>query len=142
MVSYLLEGFVNGPKPAHIGAGSEEDEPQNSHSEIDSSSSATHPCQAANQIHCQSDAVHCKHTENTCSSTHKDSQTGRQADKRQEGPGQPTQTVRTPVVTLSAQRELSLLKMSTSCITNDFSKCRVGRNAYFSSWNYVFFFRI
>lgn len=38
-----LEGLVNGPEPAHVGAGSEEDQPQEGHAEVGGAASATHP---------------------------------------------------------------------------------------------------
>lgn len=46
----LLEGFVDGPEPAHIGTWSKEDEPQDCHAKVGRSATSTHPCQAANQI--------------------------------------------------------------------------------------------
>ena len=43
----LLEGLVDGPEPAHVGAGREEDEPQDGHAEVGRSAASTHPGQAA-----------------------------------------------------------------------------------------------
>ena len=54
----LLEGLVDGPEPAHIGAGSEQNEPQDGHAKVGCSASTTHPCQAANEIHGQCGTVH------------------------------------------------------------------------------------
>lgn len=46
----LLERFVDGPEPAHIGTWREEDEPQEGHAKVSRSSTSTHPRQTANQI--------------------------------------------------------------------------------------------
>lgn len=56
-----LEGFVNGPEPAHVGAGGEEDEPQDGHAEVGRAAASTHPRQAADEINGQSGGVHCQH---------------------------------------------------------------------------------
>ncbi len=55
-----LEGLVDGPEPAHIGAGGEEDEPQDGHAEVCRSAASTHPRQTANQINSQRGAIHCQ----------------------------------------------------------------------------------
>ena len=57
----LLEGLVDGPEPADVRAGSEQDEPQDGHAEVGCPAASTHPCQTANQINCQSGGVHCQH---------------------------------------------------------------------------------
>lgn len=54
----LLEGLVDGPEPAHVGAGSEEDQPQEGHAEVGGTAAATHPRQTANQVNRQSGCVH------------------------------------------------------------------------------------
>ena len=54
----LLEGLVDRPEPAHIGAGSEQDEPQDGHAEVGGSASTAHPRQAANEIHGQRGTVY------------------------------------------------------------------------------------
>lgn len=46
-----LKSLVNGPEPAHVGAGREEDEPQESHAEVGGTATSAHPRQTANQIH-------------------------------------------------------------------------------------------
>lgn len=46
----LLEGFVDGPEPAHIGTWGEKDEPQDGHAKVGCSTTSTHPRQTANQI--------------------------------------------------------------------------------------------
>lgn len=53
-----LEGLVDGPEPAHVGAGSEEDQPQDGHAEVGGAAAATHPRQATNQVNSQSGRVH------------------------------------------------------------------------------------
>lgn len=53
-----LEGLVDGPEPAHVGAGCEEDEPQDGHAEVGGAAAAAHPRQAANQVNGQSSRVH------------------------------------------------------------------------------------
>lgn len=57
----LLEGLVDGPEPAHIRAGGEEDEPQDGHAEVGRSTTTAHPCQTANQINSQRGTIHCRH---------------------------------------------------------------------------------
>lgn len=59
---HLLESFVNRSKPADIGAGRKENEPENCQSKIYSSAASNEPREAAHEIHRQGDAVHCKHT--------------------------------------------------------------------------------
>lgn len=57
----LLEGLVDWPEPADVGAWSEEDEPQDGHAKVGRSSTAAHPGKTTNQIKSQSGAVHCQH---------------------------------------------------------------------------------
>ena len=57
-VQLSLEGLVDGSEPADVGAGGEENEPQDSHAKVSGPAPATHPRQAANQIHGQCGAVH------------------------------------------------------------------------------------
>ena len=57
----LLEGLVDGPEPAHVGAGGEEDEPQEGHAEVGRPAASAHPRQTANQINSQCCSVHCEH---------------------------------------------------------------------------------
>lgn len=45
-----LKSLVNGPEPAHVGAGREQDEPQESHAEVGGTATSAHPRQTANQI--------------------------------------------------------------------------------------------
>ena len=54
----LLEGLVDGPEPAHIGAGSEHQQPDDGKAEVGHAPSGEHPCEAANQIHRQGNTVH------------------------------------------------------------------------------------
>jgi len=61
MKTSSLEGLVDGPEPTHVGAGGEENEPQDGHAEVGRSTTSTHPRQTANQIHSQCGAVHCQH---------------------------------------------------------------------------------
>lgn len=56
---YLLEGLVDGSEPAHVGAGGEQDEPQNGHAKVSGPAPAAHPRQAANQIDRQGGTVNC-----------------------------------------------------------------------------------
>lgn len=58
--AFSLKSLVNGPEPAHVGAGREQDEPQESHAEVGGTATSAHPRQAANQINSQSGGVHCK----------------------------------------------------------------------------------
>lgn len=55
-----LKSLVNGPEPAHVGAGREQDEPQESHAEVGGTATSAHPRQTANQIDGQSGGVHCQ----------------------------------------------------------------------------------
>lgn len=55
-----LKGLVNGPEPAHVGAGREQDEPQERHAEVGGAAASAHPRQAANQINGESGGVHCQ----------------------------------------------------------------------------------
>lgn len=56
-----LEGLVDGSEPAHVGAGGEEDEPQEGHAEVGRPATSTHPRQTANEIYSQRGAIHCQH---------------------------------------------------------------------------------
>lgn len=53
-----LESLVEGPEPADVGARSEHEKPDDSHSEVGHASPAKHPGKAANEIHSQSSAIH------------------------------------------------------------------------------------
>lgn len=48
--AFSLKCLVNGPEPAHVGAGREEDEPQESHAKVGSTATSAHPRQAADQV--------------------------------------------------------------------------------------------
>lgn len=65
----LLEGLVNGPKPADVGAGCEEDEPEKGQAKVGGSPASDQPRETAHQVHGQRDAVHCR-PRSTC--THRD----------------------------------------------------------------------
>lgn len=56
-----LKGLVDGPEPAHVGAGREEDEPQKGHAKVGRSATSTHPRQAPDQINSERCTVHCQH---------------------------------------------------------------------------------
>lgn len=60
----LLEGLVDGPEPAHVRAGGEEDEPQEGHAEVGRPTTSAHPRQTADQINNQCGSIHCKHHRN------------------------------------------------------------------------------
>lgn len=55
-----LKSLVDGPEPAHVGAGREQDEPQERHAEVGGTATSAHPRQTANQINGESDGVHCQ----------------------------------------------------------------------------------
>lgn len=55
-----LKRLVDGPEPAHVGAGREQDEPQERHAEVGRAAAAAHPRQAANQINGKSGGIHCQ----------------------------------------------------------------------------------
>lgn len=67
--NHLLEGLVNGPKPADVGAGCEEDEPEKGEAKVGGSPASDQPRETAHQVHGQRDAVHCR-PRSTC--THRD----------------------------------------------------------------------
>lgn len=67
--NHLLEGLVNGPKPADVGAGCEEDEPEKGEAKVGGSPTSNQPRETAHQVHRQRDAVHCR-PRSTC--THRD----------------------------------------------------------------------
>lgn len=58
--NHLLEGLVNGPKPADVGAGCEEDEPEKGQAKVGGSPASDQPRETAHQVHGQRDAVHCR----------------------------------------------------------------------------------
>lgn len=58
--NHLLEGLVNGPKPANVGAGCEEDEPEKGEAKVGGSPASDQPRETAHQVHGQRDAVHCR----------------------------------------------------------------------------------
>ena len=57
---HLLEGLVNGPKPADVGAGCEEDEPEKGEAKVGGSPASDQPRETAHQVHGQRDAIHCR----------------------------------------------------------------------------------
>lgn len=67
--NHLLEGLVNGPKPADVGARCEEDEPEKGEAKVGGSPASDQPRETAHQVHGQRDAVHCR-PRSTC--THRD----------------------------------------------------------------------
>lgn len=74
--NHLLEGLVNGPKPADVGAGCEEDEPEKGEAKVGGSPASDQPRETAHQVHGQRDAVHCNpgahaHTETDTRHEHK-----------------------------------------------------------------------
>lgn len=69
-VTHILEGLVDWSKPADIGAGREENEPDDGHPKVGGSSSPTHPGKATNQIDSQCGTVYCKSTDSMFSADH------------------------------------------------------------------------
>jgi len=59
LIRFSLEGLVDGPEPAHVGAGREHEQPDDGQAEVGHAPSSEHPREAANQIHRQCGAVHC-----------------------------------------------------------------------------------
>ena len=57
---HLLEGLVNGPKPADVGAGCEEDEPEKGKAKVGGFPASDQPRETAHQVHGQRDAIHCR----------------------------------------------------------------------------------
>lgn len=74
--NHLLEGLVNGPKPADVGAGCEEDEPEKGEAKVGGSPASDQPRETAHQVHGQRDTVHCrqKHTQRQTPDMHTDTQ--------------------------------------------------------------------
>ena len=58
--NHLLEGLVNGPKPADVGARCEEDEPEKGEAKVGGSPASDQPRETAHQVPGQRDAVHCR----------------------------------------------------------------------------------
>jgi hypothetical protein len=58
--NHLLEGLVNRPKPADVGAGCKKDEPEKGEAKVGGSPASDQPRETAHQVHGQRDAVHCR----------------------------------------------------------------------------------
>lgn len=58
--AFSLKCLVNGPEPAHVGAGREQDEPQESHAKVGGAAASAHPRQAADQVNGEGGGIHCQ----------------------------------------------------------------------------------
>lgn len=56
----LPKGFVDGPEPTDIGAGSKHEQPDDGQSKVGYSASTEHPCETANEIDSKCSAIYCK----------------------------------------------------------------------------------